>query len=171
MNKLEKNQYIELYNPLRNNYFPVRILERIKDGYLVRSLIIDKEINIYDFQLKTYGFRNTWVSQELLERIGFKKDELIYTFENIKICECLTGELNKIDHPYYLYEYKSKHLGYTILTENEIENFKIDFKEIENEKVRKHYSFINSMNEVFDYLLKKMPEQFSYEKFDKIIVN
>ncbi|CAA0220261.1 hypothetical protein [Tenacibaculum maritimum] len=171
MSIFETNQYIELYNPLRNNYFPVRILERTKDGYLVHSLIINKEINIYDFQLKTYGYRNTWISQELLERIGFKKDGLIYTLGNIIIWECLTGELNKIDHPYYLYKYKSKHLGYAILSENEIEDFKNDFQKIENEKIRERYSFISSMNEVFDYLLEQKPREFSYEKFDKIIID
>ena len=170
MNKFKTNQYIELYNPLRNNYFPVRILERTNNGYRVRSILINKEINIYDFQLENYGFRNIWISKELLEKIGFKKEGLIYSFENIIIWECLIGELNKIEHPYYLYEYNSQHLGYVILDENEIENFKADFRNIENEKIRKNYTFINSMNDVFNYLMKQKPKQFSYDKFDKIII-
>lgn len=171
MKELETNQYIELYNPLSNNYFPVRILERNSDGYLVRSLFKRKEINIYDFQLKTYGFRNTGISEKLLEKIGFKKEGLVYSFENIRIWECQIGELNKTDHPYHLYEYNSKHLGYAILDDTEIENFKTDFSQIENEKVREKYTFVYSINDIFSHLLKKKPGQFTYDEFDKIIID
>ncbi|NMH89118.1 hypothetical protein [Flavivirga algicola] len=175
MTEIKTNQYIELYNPLRNNYFPVRILNKTQDGYLALSILTDKEINIYNYQLDTYGYRNIWISEKLLSKLDFKKDSLCYTLNDIIIWECLTGELSDIEHPYYLYEYKSKHLGYAILNETEIERFKNDFKAIEyksnNDGIKSRYSFANSINDILNHLLELKPEEYSYERFDKIFID
>lgn len=105
--------------------------------------------------------------------MGFKKDKFIYSLGNIIIWECLIGELNNIDHPYYLYEYKSKFLGYTILNKNNIEEFKKDYAEIDfnstKHEIMEEYFFTSSINDLFNHLLDKI-EKYNYEKFDKIIL-
>ncbi|MCG8803974.1 hypothetical protein [Tenacibaculum finnmarkense] len=175
MTNFEVNDYIELYDPFKNSYLPVRILELNEDGYNVKSLINKKEFNIYNYQLMEYGFRNTWISEKLLIKLGFVKDKLIYNFENIVIWECLIGELTKIDHPFYLYESRSKHFGYAIFENNKLLEFKIDFKNLiknsERNEISEKYLLTSSINILFKYLIKYNSNKFSYEAFDNIIIS
>lgn len=174
MTNFKINEYIDLYDPFKNNYLPVRILNKIEDGYFAKSLINDKEFKVNNYKLKNYGYRQKWISEKLLIKLGFEKNKLIYNFENIVIGECLIGELKNIDHPYYLYEYNSKHLGYAILKKNELLEFKQDFKNLlnnpENNEINEKYLITSSINILFKFLLKQEPKRFSYETFDKIII-
>lgn len=175
MIEFNTNEYIDIYNPAENNYFPIRILKKNENGYNVLLLPNDKQINIYDYQLNTYGYKKIRISEKLLDKLGFKKTGFIYTLENITIWECLIGELKKLEHPYYLYEYNSKHLGYAFLKENEVEKFKKEYNEIDfdstNHKIMENYFFTNSINDVFAHLLKHMSEKYNYKEFDKIILS
>lgn len=173
MTDFKPNEYIELYNPGKNNYFPIRILSKNENGYEVMSLRNNKKINISNYYLTRYGYKRIWVSEELLSQLGFKKEGLIYSFENTIIVECLIGEVKIIDHPYYLYEYNSNHLGYAILKKNEIEAFLDDYKKIDfnasNHPIKEKYKFTSLIDEVFAYLIEQNTEELNYEKLDEII--
>lgn len=175
MTNFEVNDYIELYDPYKNSYLPVRILKPNEDGYNVKSLINKKEFNIYNYQLIDYGFRKTWISEKLLIKLGFVKDKLIYTSENIVIWECLIGELKKIEDPFYLYETRSKHFGYAIFENSKLPEFKIDFKNLiqnsERKEISEKYLLTSSISILFKYLLKHNSNEFSYETFDNIIIS
>lgn len=173
MIEFNNNEYIEIYNPGKHNYVPIRILNKNENGYNAILLPNSKEIKIYDFHLN-YGYKKICISEKLLKKLGFKKDEFIYTLGNITIWECLIGEIKNINEPYYLYEFESKFLGFAILNENELKDFKKDFKEIDfnstNHNIKEKYYFTNSINDVFNHLLKYNFEKCNYEEFDKIIL-
>lgn len=174
MENFKPNQYIELFNPGKSNYFPIRILEKNDNGYKALILESDKKINVYEYQLKTYGYQDIWITEKLLSQLGFEKKGLVYSRKNIIFWECLIGDLEQIEHPYYLYEFSSKHLGYAILEENEVDQFKKDYKEIEfediNHKIKEKYFFTNSINDIFKCLMEKEPNNFNYENFDEILL-
>lgn len=150
MIEFKTNEYIEIYNPSKHNYIPIRILSKNKNGYDALLLPNSKQVNIYNYQLNTYGYKKIWITEKLLSQLGFKKEGLNYTLEDITIFECLIGELKNIDHPYYLYEFSSKHLGYAILKKNEVDEFIKDYKEIDfnstNHKITEKYNFTNYYN-------------------------
>jgi len=174
MIEFSNNEYIEINNPGKNNYVPIRILNKGENGYNALLLPNSKEIKIYDYQLINYGYKKIWISEKLLNELGFKKDGFIYTLGNIIIWECFIGELKNISHPYYLYEYNSKFLGYAILDKNEIEEFKKDYAEIdfnsEKHTIKEKYFFTSSIDDLFNHLLKVKHGKYNYEEFDKIIL-
>lgn len=173
MDNLRTNQYVELFNPLKNSYFPVRIKDKIKEGYRAVSILSGKEINIYYYQLKNYGFRKIWVSDSILKKLNFNKNNLIYKLEDVIIFECLIGKLENVDDPYYLYEYKSKHLGFAILDQDNIEDFKQQFEQMNYDSpedlIKEQYSFAQSIDDIFKKLIQNKPDQYNFNFFDKII--
>ncbi len=175
MENFKPNQYIELFNPGKNNYFPIRILEENDNGYKAIILENDKKINVYEYQLKSYGYRNIWITEKLMNQLGFEKNGLIYSRQNTIVWECLIGDLKQTEHPYYLYEFNSKHLGYVILNADEVDQFREDYNEIEfeaaNHKIKEKYSFTSSINDIFTSLMEKAPNDFNYEILDKIVIN
>ncbi|WP_272149737.1 hypothetical protein [Tenacibaculum aiptasiae] len=174
MPNLNLNEYIELYNPANNTYFPVRVVKQINQGFNVFSILNSKYIDIYNYQIEKFGYQKTWISKNLLEEIGFTKEGYLYSFENIVVYECLTGELKERDFPSKGYNFYSKHYGYAILNKNQYEEFIIDFREIEfnssNSKIAEKYFLTCDINDVFETLLKLKNTQFSYEQFDNIIL-
>src|SRR5690606_25927168 len=156
----------------KNNFFPVRILEGNNNEYRALILANNKKISIYEYQLKTYGYHHIYIADYLLERLGFERDGFNYRYKDIIVCECLIGELQKDDYPFYLYQLRTKHLGYAILNINEILEFQEEYKKIEfdakNHKIKEKYFFTSRINEVFTHLIKKAPDEFTYEMFDKI---
>lgn len=73
MENINTNDYIELFNPGKNNYFPIRILGKSDNGNKVLILGTGKELNVYEYQLKTYGYRNIWITEEMMIQLGFNK--------------------------------------------------------------------------------------------------
>ena len=175
MKNFKINEYINLYDPFKNNYLPVRILERNKDGYNVKALLNDRKFNIYDYQIENYGFQKNWISEKLLIKLGFEKNGLIYKLDDLIVWECLIGELQNIEHPYYLYEYSSKHLGYAIFKNELLIQFKNDFKNVQlnskNNIIKDKYLITSSVNTLFESLTKITPEKYNYTIFDKLIIN
>lgn len=172
MIEFNDNEYIEIYNPLKHNYVQIRILNKNENGYNAILLQSSKEIKIYDYHLN-YGYKKKCISENLLNKLGFKKEGFIYTLGNIKIWECIIGEIKKINEPYYLYEYESRFLGFAILNKNELKEFKKDFHEIDFNStihnIKEKYFFTNSINDVFNYLLKHNLKKYNYKEFDKIM--
>jgi len=175
MIEFSNNEYIEINNPGKNNYIPIRILHKNEDGYNAILLPTSKEIKIYNYQLINYGYKKIWVSEKLLNQLGFKKVGFIYTLGNTIIWECIIGEMKNIIDPYYLYEYKSKFLGYAILKDNEVENFKKDYTKIDfnstNHEIKEKYFFTSSISDIFNRLLDDGLENYNYKEFDKIILD
>jgi len=174
MEKFKPNTYIELFNPAKNNYFPIRILENTENGYKALILENGKEINVYDYQLKTYGYRNIWINEKILNGLKFKKNGLEYKLNDILLFEGLIGNLKSIDHPFYLFEFSSKHLGFAILNKDELKDFKSDYEKIkynDNEQtIKEKYTFSSDINDVFTKLTETKSNKFDYDLFDKIIV-
>lgn len=174
MRNIEVNEYIDLYDPIKNYYLPVRIVSMEDNLFNCKVLSNDKEIRITDYHLKNYGFRKNWITEIMLKDLGFKKNGLLYELESINVWECLIGHLENIKHPYYIYEYSSKHLGYAIFQEHELNKFKDDFQNVsydsDNKAFKNKYLITSSVNELFKILIKHNPKKYCYEDFDKIIV-
>ena len=158
MKNFKPNSYIELFNPGRMNYFPVRILEKIDNSYRALNLHNKIEINIYDYQLNKYGFRNIWITEDLLYKLGFVRNDFIFSFENIVIFECIIGDSIYNENPFYLFEFNSKFLGYAIIDNNKKDEFindyrKIDFNSIDYSIMKKYY-FTSLINDVFSHLME-----------------
>jgi hypothetical protein len=174
MINLNLNEYIDLYDPVKNYYLSVRIIEIEDEGYKCKALSNNKEFKITDYHLKNYGFRRNWISENILNELGFKKNGLLYKLEDIIVWECLIGKLENIEHPYYIYEYSSKHLGYAIFEEHNLIAFQKDFKIVDynsdNKELIDKYLITSSINVLFEKLIKRNSDKYSYEEFDKIII-
>lgn len=57
MIEFNDNEYIEINNPGKHNYIPIRILNKIENGYNAIFLPNSKEVKIYDYQLINYGYK------------------------------------------------------------------------------------------------------------------
>lgn len=173
MKEFETNQYIELYDPFKSRYLPVRILKKNTDGYLVKFISIEKEINIYEYQLKNYGYRELWNSRELLEFLEFKKDGLKNQLGSLIVWECLLGELKNNGNNHFIYEYSSKFLGYALLQENSFDEFEKDFAKLnynsDSTEFEKKYLISSSANQLFNHLKDINPDKYNIEKIDKIV--
>lgn len=178
MKNFKSNQFLGLFNPNQNNYFPVRILKRIHSGYRVLVLENKEEIDIYDYQIETYGYHTIWPTEKLMSQIGFKKENLKYSYKNVIVYECILGNSEKINYliPLHRHYYSSTvHLGFTILDKSESNEFindcnKIDFKATSYE-IKKKYCFINSIDDILSHLIYKFPKEYNYEIFDKLILD
>lgn len=173
--KFEIDKYIELYDPFKNRYLPVRILEQNTDGYKVKLIPNGKEINIYNYQIKTYGYRELWISRELLEYLGTEKNGLKTQIDSTIVWECLIGELKNSERNQYIYEFSSKFLGYAIISDDSLKEFMQDFKKIDfnsdNKEFKSKYLISSSANELFNQLKKNKSEKYNFDELDKIVRN
>ena len=174
MQKFKSNTYIELFNPATNYYFPIRILENTQNGYKAIILENNKRINVFDYQLKTYGYKNIRINEKILNELGFEKDGLEYRLNDFLLFEGLIGDLKSVDHPFYLFEFNSRHLGFAILNKDELKDFKlnydkINFNEMEH-TIKNKYTFTSNVNDVFSKLIEDNSNEYDYDLFDKIIV-
>lgn len=172
MIKFIKNEYIELYNILTGKYFLVRILNVNQNGYKIKILSKNKIIDIYDDRIRNDNCRKLNISKRLLEKIGFQHDNFIYKFKDTFIYEAMFGNL-EINKPYKIYEYKSKHLGYYLLNNNELEDLNIILKDISILKSKytdfKKLKRIYSVNDIIQVLVEKYQDELNYETIDKKI--
>ena len=109
-----------------------------------------------------------------MNKIGFEKDGLKYKLNDFLVFEGLIGNLKNTEHPFYLFEFDSKHLGFAILKKEELKAFESDYKKIEFNKkehpIKEKYFFSSNINDIFLKLMENKRNEFNYEMFDKIIV-
>lgn len=172
MTTFKQNEYIELYNPAKYNYFTIRILSKSENGY--NALILDnrKKEEIYSYAIETYGFRRNFINRELFVNAGFTKDNLVYTKNDLVVFECLIGKLEQ--DPYYLYNnyFSSRFLGYAFLKENELNYFKTKLEKIQfktnADDFKKEFNLSSSVLEFFNFLIRNDPDFDSLEKLDNL---
>ncbi|TVZ26585.1 hypothetical protein JM83_3226 [Gillisia sp. Hel_I_86] len=160
---LESGNYIELYNPLKYNFFPVRILESDSNRIKVKILSTEKDRYFDNYYLDQFGFRIPFISEKLINYCGFNRIDKSPIFNNkdydLSIIECYQG---KIDRNQFLrtLDIETRFLGFKILEKNKEEEFieilkklpfNCDFKSFQKEN-----KLINSGNA--NILFKKLNE-------------
>lgn len=180
MKEFEINHYIELYNhyedrylPVEDRYLPVRVLKKNIDWYSVKFISTEKEINIHESKLKKYGYRELWISKELLKLLDFKINGHKNQIDSLIVWECLIGEQNNNSNDHFIYEYRSKFLGYAFLRENSLDEFIKDFAKLDynsdSAEFEKKYLISSSANELFSHLKEINPMKYSIENIDRIV--
>ncbi|MCT3786921.1 hypothetical protein HZQ67_06025 [Elizabethkingia anophelis] len=124
---IKLNEYLDIFDPIKREYFPIRVISFTEKGILAKFLNPKREREIQLYYIKNYGYKKSFINNELLENCGFKKEnELEYHKENKIIIECLIGQLKPAPYPFYL-GYESNYFGYKFLNSH---SDSVKFKEI-----------------------------------------
>lgn len=152
--------YLELFNPINNNYFPVRILESVETGIKVKILGTGEEKNIGNYYLNNYDHRIPNTSSELLENCGFINENrsLIWKRNNIMVVECFQGKIEKKNEESFFVDFSSRFLGYKITTQNNLDEFLTVLNQtpydFDKEEFSKKYSTVSRAIKLFKELSK-----------------
>jgi len=167
--KLEVNEYLEIFDPIRKSFFPVRVTEILSDGILCRFLNSKKERKIFNYSLETYGYMEPSLNDNLIIDCGYTQNNIQFISENRTIVKCIVGELKESIFPYYA-DFSYNVFGYKFIeTDDELVNIieilkntgpeknNLEFKEENNSTFRieklRDYSKID--NETFDDIYLK----------------
>jgi hypothetical protein len=123
--EFQSGKYLELFNPIKNNYFPVRILEVKETGISVKILSTGSERTFANYYLNNYHYRFPNISHELLKNCGFENHNkgLIWKRGNIIVVECLQGEIKNNDYVTFFINFSSRFLGYKVTTKEALSEF------------------------------------------------
>lgn len=170
--KFKENEYVNLYNPASRDFFAVRILIRQANGYKVKVLQTEQEKDFQDFYFDTYGYHRICISDEMLQNLGFLKNNLQYKLDDFIVWECLHIESEEIKIVFNFPFSDLENLGYVFLNEKSLEQFTEDFKDIQEKKnsenFKEKYNPTFMANDLFEELIKTNPKKYNYEEFDKL---
>lgn len=168
------NDYIEIYNPATTKYFPVRILNSLEKGYEVTLLDQNKTFILSYYQLKRYGFQKIWITDDILKSLSFSNDGYLFNFKEIYIFYCILPKFEKTQDPFFLFGYSSSFLGYRIFKQEDLINFKQDWKKAIDEKnesiLESNYTCINEINELLRNSIFSNSHQLEREEIDNLIL-
>jgi len=163
------NEYLEVFDPTKKEFFPVRIVETTLDGIICYFLNLKREKKIYKFSLETYGYMKPSITDELIINCGFEQNNIQFVKENKIVIKCIVGDLKESVFPYYadfsynVFGYKFIHSEeelteiIKILQTTKVDKSSLEFSE-ENEstfRIEKLRDYCNIDNDIFDNLYLK----------------
>ena len=122
---IKLDEYLEIFDPLKKEYFPIRVISHTEKGIIAKFLKSEVEKEIQYYHIKTYGYKKSFINNEMIKNCGFTHiNGLEYHKDNKIIIEYLIGQINVNPYPFYI-DYDSNYFGYKFLnTHTEYHKFK-----------------------------------------------
>ena len=166
---LKVNEYLEIFDPIKKSFFPVRIIELASDGIICHFLNSKINKKIYNFSLKTYGYIKPSVTDDLIINCGYKQNNIQFIMDDKIVVKCIVGEFKESIFPYYA-DFSYNIFGYKLIhKKDELDNIieilkntnpeknNLDFKKENNctFRIEKFRDYSKIDNETFDDLYLK----------------
>ncbi|WP_419869848.1 hypothetical protein [Chryseobacterium sp. CT-SW4] len=124
---IKLNEYLDIFDPIKKEYFPIRVIAFTEKGISVKFLKSRIEREIQHYHIKTYGYKKSFINNEMIKDCGFTYiNGLEYHKENQIIIECLIGQIRVEPYPFYI-DFASNYFGYKFLNNH---HDYVNFKEI-----------------------------------------
>ena len=154
----KSGDYLELFNPAKNSYFPIRIKNIKETGLIVKILNTGKECLFQNYYMQNYPYKIPSISHKLLLNCGFvnKNNILVWERDNHVIIECLHGNIRNKNYQNIIFDNSIRFLCFKITKASEYSNFlkllKENLDEENIDEFKKKNEIIKTANELFTKL-------------------
>ena len=68
---IKLDEYLEIFDPLKKEYFPIRVISHTEKGIIAKFLKSEVEKEIQYYHIKTYGYKKSFINNEMIKNCGF----------------------------------------------------------------------------------------------------